>query len=79
LYKFIIDLGFEKFRTKKLQTAITFDKELGLRRSKNESCSKWGNEFADGPPEIPKFHRLGFLFYFFVIFHLFFCYLLENS
>jgi len=42
--KFIIDLGFQKFRTKKLQTIITFDKKLGLRRSKNESCSKLGNE-----------------------------------
>jgi len=31
---------------KKLQTAIIFDKELGLRRSKNESCSKWDNEFG---------------------------------
>jgi len=29
---------------KKLQTAITFDRELGLRHSKNKSCSKWGNE-----------------------------------
>jgi len=29
---------------RKLQTTITFDREVGLRRSKNESCSKWGNE-----------------------------------
>jgi len=63
---------------KKLQTAITFDRELGLKRLKNKSCSKWGNEAlgqhpkAVGPPKIPKFHRLGFLFYFFLIFHLFF-------
>jgi len=44
LYRFTIDLGFQRFRAKKLQTAITFDRELGLRRSKNETCSKWGNE-----------------------------------
>jgi len=44
LYGFTIDLGFQRFRAKKLQTTITFDRELGLRRSKNESCSKWGNE-----------------------------------
>jgi len=53
---------------------ITFDREHGLRRSKNESCSKWGNEFVDqhpnavGPLEIPKFHHLGFRFYFFYYF-----------
>jgi len=68
MYRFIIDLGFQKFRVKKLQTAITFDRELGLIRSKNESCSKWGNEAlgqqqkAVGPSKISKFHRLGFLF-----------------
>jgi len=28
----------------KLQTVITSDREFGLKRSKNESCSKWGNE-----------------------------------
>jgi len=28
----------------KLQMVITFDRKLRLRRSKNESCSKWGNE-----------------------------------
>jgi len=78
LYRFIIDLGFTKFKIEKRQTTITFDKELGLRSSKNESCSKWGNKFtgqrpkAVGPPKIPKFHHLGFLFYFFVIFTYFF-------
>jgi len=57
---------------------ITFDRELGLRHSKNESCSKWGNEalgqppMAVGPPKIPKLYRLGFLFYFFIIFYPFF-------
>jgi len=44
VYRFLIDLGFRRFRAKKLQSAITFERELGLRRSKNESCSKWGNE-----------------------------------
>jgi len=38
LYKFIIDFDLQKFRAKKHQTTITFDKELGLRWSKNESC-----------------------------------------
>jgi len=28
----------------KLQMAITFDRELGLRSSKNESCSTWLKE-----------------------------------
>jgi len=36
---------------KKLQIVIIFDRELGLRRSKNESCSKWRNE-AHGQFEI---------------------------
>jgi len=44
LFRFIIELGFQRFRVKKLQTTITLDRELGLRRRKNESCSKWGNE-----------------------------------
>jgi len=60
---------------------ITFDRKLELRRFKNESCSKRDNE-------APKFHRLGFIFYIFLIFHPFFyiltfdltyLYLLENS
>jgi len=74
----IIDLGFQKILNEKLQMAITFDKELGFRCSKNESCSKWGNEAlgqlpkAVGPTKISKLHRLVFLFYFFVIFHPFF-------
>jgi len=42
LYRFIIDLGFRGFRAKKHQTIITFDRELGLRCSKNENCWKWG-------------------------------------
>ena len=33
-----------KFWMEKLQMVITFDRKLRLRRSKNESCSKWGNE-----------------------------------
>jgi len=44
LNRFTIDVGFQGFRLKIVQTAITFDKELGLRHSKNGSCSKWGNE-----------------------------------
>jgi len=76
---------------KKLQTAITFDRELELRRLKNESCSKWGNEAlsqqpkAIGPTKISKFHRLGFLFLFFIhffnilAFDFTYLYLLENS
>jgi len=32
---------FQRFRAKKLQTTITFERELGLGRSKNESCLKW--------------------------------------
>jgi len=31
---------------KKLQMTITFDRKLGLGRSKNGSCSKWDKEFA---------------------------------
>jgi len=38
---------FQKFRAKKFQTTITFDRELGLRRFKNKSCLKWGNKAAD--------------------------------
>jgi len=30
LYRFIIDLGFQKFKRKNLQMFITFDRELGL-------------------------------------------------
>jgi len=44
VYRFTIDLGFRRFRAKKLQTAKALYRELGLKRSKNESCSKWGNE-----------------------------------
>jgi len=47
----MIDFEFPKFRTKKLQMVITFDRELGLRRSKNESCSKLGNKFVGQHPK----------------------------
>jgi len=53
---------------------ITFDRELGLRSSKNKSCSKWGKEAPGQPPlvvgplEILKFHCLGFHFYLFLLF-----------
>jgi len=32
LYIFIINFDFSKFKAKKLQIAISFDRELGLRR-----------------------------------------------
>jgi len=35
--------------TKKLQMTITFNRELGLRRSKNESCVKCDNEALAQP------------------------------
>jgi len=44
LYKFIIYFELQKIRTIKLQTTTTFDREFGLRRSKNENCSKWRNK-----------------------------------
>jgi len=49
---------------------IIFDRELGLRSSRNESCSKWRNEASkqsegDLKSKIfPKFHNLLFVFYF---------------
>jgi len=33
-YRFILGLGFQRFRAKKLQTAITFGTKPGLKRSK---------------------------------------------
>jgi len=44
LYRFTIDLGFQRFRARKHQTIISFDRELELWYSKNESCSKRGKE-----------------------------------
>jgi len=67
-----------KFSSKKLQTVITFAAELGLRRSKNESCWKWGNECdgqlpeAVGPLKISKTHCLLLFFYFLLFFTHFF-------
>jgi len=40
-----------KFRAKKLQMIITFDRELKLRRSKNETCSKLNNEVRGKSPK----------------------------
>jgi len=64
LYRFILDFELQKFRAEKFQTTITFVRELRLRRSKNESCSKSHNE-ARGHPErdfnsnfFSKFHCL---------------------
>jgi len=59
LYRFIINLGFRIFRAKKIQTTIAFDRELGLRRSKNESCSKRRNKACGHPKgiRIPKFFQ----------------------
>jgi len=68
LYRFIIDLGFQKFRAKKLQTVITFDRELGLRRSKNKSCLKEHNKaYGQYPKGIrnPKFFQNFIVYYFF--------------
>ena len=57
MYRFIIELGFRRFRAKKLQTAITFDRELGLRRCKNESCSKRGNDALGQHSRVLTLHR----------------------
>jgi len=51
LYKFIIYFDLSKFRAKKLQMIITFDRELKLRRSKNETCSKLNNEVRGKSPK----------------------------
>jgi len=75
MYRFIIDLGFEKFRAKNLQMVITFDREFGLRRFKNESLPKWCNE-AYGQSqkgfEIQNFIVYYFFFIFLVFFTFFF-------
>ena len=51
--RIVIDLELPKIIVTKLQTVITFDREVGWRRVKNESCSKRGNEsscqFPKGP------------------------------
>jgi len=57
LYRFTIDLGLQRFKAKKLQTAITFDGELKSRCSKNESCSKWGNEPLGQHGRVLTFYR----------------------
>jgi len=49
LYRFIIDFELSKFRVKKHQMTITFDREFGLRRSKNESCTKWVTNAMTNP------------------------------
>jgi len=65
---------------KKLEMTITFDKELRLRHSKNESCSKWHNELrgqSKGDSKQKKFPNsivYYFIFYFFSIFNNFFFY-----
>jgi len=56
---------------KKLQTNITFDRELRLRRSKNESFSKWDNQvYGHSPMKIrnPKFFQNSIIYYFFLFF-----------
>jgi len=56
---------------------ITFDRKLGLRRSKNESFSKLRNEALGPSPEgdskkkIPKFYRLPYFFIFLLFFQIF--------
>ena len=42
--RIVIDLELPKIIVTKLQTVITFDREVGWKRVKNESCSKRGNE-----------------------------------
>ena len=42
--RIVVDLELPKIIVTKLQTVITFDREVGWRRVKNESCSKRGNE-----------------------------------
>jgi len=78
LYKFTIDFEFSKFRTKKLQIVITFDRELGLRhlkikvaRNKVKNASQLSK--GVGPPKFLKFHHLllDFFLFFFSISELF--------
>jgi len=63
---------------KKLRMIITFDKELGLRRSKMKVAQNWITKLwaiSKGNSEsnlFPKFHRLLFIFYFFIIFGILF-------
>jgi len=47
----VIDLELAKISMKKLETTITFDREVRWRRVKNESCSKRDNE---SPGHYPK-------------------------
>jgi len=60
LKKKVIDLELSKIRMKKLQTIINFDREVGWRRVKSESCSKQGNQSCGqfrrglGSTNIPK-------------------------
>jgi len=57
---------------------INFDRELGLRCSKNESCSKWHNE-ACGQPQRRFGHNFFFwnsiVYYFFFLFFYYFSHL----
>jgi len=45
----MIDFKFSKFSVKKFQMIITFDGELRMTCSKNESCSRWGNKDVGFP------------------------------
>jgi len=70
LYRFIIDFIFQKFRTKKLRTIISFDRELGLRRFKNKSCSKWRSEVREKSQKgirNPKFFQNFIVYYLFFV------------
>ena len=70
LKKRVIDLELAKISMKKFQVVISFDREVGWRRVKNESCSKRGTESHGqcpqgiGSTEIPKIYRLLLFFYF---------------
>jgi len=58
----VIDLELTKINMKKLQTVITFDRQVGWRGVKNESCSKRGN--GDwGPSKFQKFTVYYFFFF----------------
>ena len=65
-----IDLELAKINMKKLQMVMTFDREIGWRCVKNESCLKRCNESRDQfqrrlwSTKILKIHRLLLFFIF---------------
>jgi len=69
----MIYFELRRINSEKLQTVITFDKEVRWRRVKNESCSKGGNEsscqFLKGAQ--PKFQKSIIYYHFLVLFGFF--------